>query len=147
MTSYRKQKKGLMAEINVVPYIDVMLVLLIIFMITAPLLAQGIKIDLPQADSQPVNIDDPETLVVTVDRRGTYFLDDRKIALSELSTKVTKIMQIRPNTPVLVRGDRRVDYGKVVAVMSVLQQAGAPTVGLATEGLDLKKRNHQATTK
>ena len=122
-----------MSEINVVPYIDVMLVLLVIFMITAPLLTQGIKVDLPEAQAKPVNIQDNETIVVTVDKAGAYYLDDRKIEVEALREKVTTILRVRPRTPVVVRGDHQVSYGKVVAVMTVLQQAGAPTVGLATQ--------------
>ncbi len=133
MESYRKRRKKLMSEINVVPYIDVMLVLLVIFMITAPLLSQGVKVDLPQAAARPVDSQDNETLVVTVDRDGKYFLDDRRISADELSRKVEKILSLRPQTPVLIRGDRQSNYGEVVKAMTLLQAAGAPSVGLLTE--------------
>ena len=133
MTGSYRRKRRLMAEINVVPYIDVMLVLLVIFMITAPLLSQGIKVDLPRASAKPVNVKDPETLVVTIDRRGRLYLDDRRIGRRALRKKVGKILKLRPRTPVVIRGDHRVDYGQVVAVMSLLQEAGAPGVGLITE--------------
>ena len=133
MEAYRKRRKKLMSEINVVPYIDVMLVLLVIFMITAPLLSQGVKVDLPKAAAQPVDSQDRETLVVTVDREGRYFLDDRRIAPEELSRKVAAILRARPQTPVLIRGDRRSSYGEVVKAMTLLQSAGAPSVGLLTE--------------
>ena len=103
MEAYRKRRKKLMSEINVVPYIDVMLVLLVIFMITAPLLSQGVKVDLPKAAAQPVDSQDRETLVVTVDREGRYFLDDRRITSDELSRKVAAILRARPQTPVLIR--------------------------------------------
>jgi biopolymer transport protein TolR len=122
-----------MSEINVVPYIDVMLVLLVIFMITAPLLSQGVKVDLPRAAAQPVESQDQETLVVTVDRQGNYFLDDRRITSEELRRKVAAILRLRPKTPVLIRGDRQADYGEVVKAMTLLQSAGAPSVGLLTE--------------
>ncbi|MBI3545312.1 MAG: protein TolR [Gammaproteobacteria bacterium] len=122
-----------MSEINVVPYIDVMLVLLVIFMITAPLLSQGVKVDLPQAAARPVDSPDNETLVVTIDREGKYFLDDRRISSDELSRKVEKILRLRPQTPVLIRGDRQSNYGEVVKAMTLLQAAGAPSVGLLTE--------------
>jgi biopolymer transport protein TolR len=131
--SYRKRHKKLMSEINVVPYIDVMLVLLVIFMITAPLLSQGVKVDLPRAAAQPVESQDQETLVVTVDRQGNYFLDDRRISSEELRRKVAAILRLRPKTPVLIRGDRQADYGEVVKAMTLLQSAGAPSVGLLTE--------------
>lgn len=133
MESYRKRRKKLMSEINVVPYIDVMLVLLVIFMITAPLLSQGVKVDLPQAAARPVDSQDNETLVITVDRDGKYFLDDRRISADELSHKVEKILRLRPQTPVLIRGDRQSNYGEVVKAMTLLQAAGAPSVGLLTE--------------
>ena len=117
MVPYRKRHKKLMSEINVVPYIDVMLVLLVIFMITAPLLSQGVKVDLPQAASQPVESQDQETLVVTVDREGRYYLDDRRISSEELRRKVAAILRLRPKTPVLIRGDRTATYGEVVKAM------------------------------
>jgi biopolymer transport protein TolR len=131
--AYRKRHKKLMSEINVVPYIDVMLVLLIIFMITAPLLSQGVKVDLPKAASKPVESQDQETLVVTVDREGRYYLDDRRISSEELRRKVAAILRLRPQTPVLIRGDRTANYGEVVKAMTLLQSAGAPSVGLLTE--------------
>ncbi len=133
MEPYRKRHKKPMSEINVVPYIDVMLVLLVIFMITAPLLSQGVKVDLPKAAAQPVENQDRETLVVTVDREGKYYLDDRRISPEELSKKVAGTLRARPQTPVLIRGDRQVDYGEVVKAMTLLQSAGAPSVGLLTE--------------
>jgi biopolymer transport protein TolR len=133
MVPYRKRHKKLMSEINVVPYIDVTLVLLVIFMITAPLLTQGVKVELPRAAAKPVESQDQETLVVTVDRAGNYFLDDRRIAPEELRKKVAAILRLRPQTPVLIRGDRQANYGEVVKAMSLLQSAGAPSVGLLTE--------------
>lgn len=133
MEAYRKRRKKLMSEINVVPYIDVMLVLLVIFMITAPLLSQGVKVDLPKAAAQPVDSQDRETLVVTVDREGRYFLDEHRITSEELSRKVAAILRARPQTPVLIRGDRQSSYGEVVKAMTLLQSAGAPSVGLLTE--------------
>jgi biopolymer transport protein TolR len=102
-------------------------------MITAPLLSQGVKVDLPRAAAQPVDSQDRETLVVTVDREGRYFLDDRRIASEELTRKVAAILRARPQTPVLIRGDRQSNYGEVVRAMTLLQSAGAPSVGLLTE--------------
>jgi biopolymer transport protein TolR len=133
MGPYRQRRKPLMGEINVVPYIDVMLVLLVIFMITAPLLSQGVKVELPQTAASPVDTKDRETLVVTINSKGEYFLDDRKITPAALRQRVAAILKLRPQTPVLVRGDRRVAYGDVVEAMSLLQAAGAPSVGLVTE--------------
>jgi biopolymer transport protein TolR len=131
--SYRDRRRKLMAEINVVPYIDVMLVLLVIFMITAPLLTQGVKVELPQAAARSVDSDDRETLVVTVDRNGKYYLDDREIGAPQLQAKVGAILRLRPQTPVLVRGDRQVAYNEVIRAMVLLQAAGAASVGLVTQ--------------
>ncbi|MDX1488325.1 MAG: protein TolR [Acidiferrobacterales bacterium] len=133
MEPYRGRRKRLMSEINVVPYIDVMLVLLVIFMITAPLLSQGVKVELPQAAARPVDTQDTETVVVAITRKGEYYLDDRKITEAALRQRVSAILRLRPQTPVLVRGDRRVPYGEVVRAMALLQDAGAPSVGLVTE--------------
>ncbi len=135
-----RPKRRLMSEINAVPYIDVMLVLLVIFMITAPLLTQGIKIELPQAASKPVDTRDLETLVVTVNRKGRLYLDDRKISKKNLKKKIAKILKLRPKTPVVVRGDKRVAYGKIIETMVLLQEAGVPDVGLITESPPSKKK-------
>ena len=133
MEQFPRQRRRLMSEINVVPYIDVMLVLLVIFMITAPLLTQGVKVELPQAAAKPVDTQDQETLVVTIDRKGRYYLDDRLVTPEQLRRKVHGILRARPKTPVLIRGDRRTAYDHVVRAMTLLQAAGAPSVGLITE--------------
>ena len=127
-----------MSEINVVPYIDVMLVLLVIFMITAPLLTQGVKVDLPEADARPIEDDAKRPLVVSVDEAGNFFVtydDDRSRAVSddELLHQAGAIIRLNPGIPVLVKGDRAVDYGRVVAAMVLLQSAGAPSIGLITQ--------------
>jgi biopolymer transport protein TolR len=133
----RKFKKKPMAEINVVPYIDVMLVLLIIFMVTAPLLLQGVQVDLPQANSAP-SPNQEEPLVISVDAKNNYYInvgnDEKSIKpLSVIADQVTKVLRVKPQTPVLVWGDTNVPYGTVVALMSRLQSAGAESVGLVTE--------------
>ncbi|MEH6529656.1 MAG: protein TolR [Porticoccus sp.] len=133
-----KHKRRLVAEINVVPYIDVMLVLLIVFMVTAPMLMQGVKVELPQAPSAPLDDQEQEPLIVSVKADGSYYLDlgngkNVQEALPSIVEKVTKILRQQPKTPVLVWGDARVDYGEVVTLMSELQNAGAPSVGLVTE--------------
>ena len=135
MHSVRPRRKP-MAEINVVPYIDVMLVLLVIFMVTAPLLTPGVKVDLPQAAASAVDNPDRETLVVTVDRKGKLFLDEREIGAEALQAKVAAILRVRPQTPVLIRGDRQAAYNDVVQTMVLLQAAGAPSVGLVTQSPD-----------
>ncbi|WP_116366639.1 protein TolR [Parahaliea mediterranea] len=127
-----------MAEINVVPYIDVMLVLLIIFMVTAPMLMQGVKVELPEANAAPVEDQDSEPLIVSVDASGQFFLNiggDEKqaISLATVRERVSTVMRRSPEKPVLVWGDQAVAYGTVVTVMAALQEAGAPSVGLVTE--------------
>lgn len=136
MIPYRDRKRPLMGEINVVPYIDVMLVLLVIFMITAPLLTQGVKVELPQASAKPVDMQEQEPIVVTVDRRGRYFLEDKAIGREALVRRVTAVLRLQPKTPVLIRGDRQVAYQDVVEAMVLLQAAGAPSVGLVTQPVD-----------
>ncbi len=127
-----------MAEINVVPYIDVMLVLLIIFMVTAPLLTQGVKVELPQTISAPIDEQDKEPLVVSIKADGSYYIklgkdEESPKPLSEIKEQVAKVLKLQPKTPVLVWGDTKVPYGNVVALMALLQQAGAESVGLVTE--------------
>ena len=131
-------RKKPMSEINVVPYIDVMLVLLVIFMITAPLLSQGVKVELPQVASEPVDAKEKEPLEVTVDKEGRFYLnvggdEETPIDAETLSKRVAAVLRRVPDTPVYVRGDASVDYGAVVEAMSLLQKAGAPSVGLLTE--------------
>jgi biopolymer transport protein TolR len=128
-----------MSEINVVPYIDVMLVLLVIFMVTAPMLTQGVKVDLPQTSSDPIQANkDVEAIIVSVDSNGAYYVEvgDRgsdPMALEELQSEVAKILSQRSNSEILVRGDEQVRYGTVVRLMSALQMAGAANIGLITE--------------
>ncbi len=136
----QRQRKKPMADINVVPYIDVMLVLLIIFMITAPMLTQGVQVDLPQASANPVepSEDNSEPLIVSVDAEGLYYIgigdkQEAPIASDSLFSKVRAVLERSPNTPVMVKGDTAVDYGSVVVLMTLLQQAGAPSVGLITQ--------------
>ena len=131
-----------MAEINVVPYIDVMLVLLVIFMVTAPLLYQGVDIELPQSSAEPITPDEQEPLIVEVDRDGQFYLsvgaqaDDEPVSAEEVVTNVAAVMAQNPETPVFVRGDGRVNYARVVEIMTALQQAGVPQVGLMTQPPD-----------
>lgn len=138
MTTERRTKRRPMAEINVVPYIDVMLVLLVIFMITAPLLKTGVDVNLPRANTNPMEQTQSEPLVATVDADGNYYLNvgsdpDQPIAEDRLVTMATAVMRRDPQRRVLVRGDQDVSYQRVVRVMALLQQAGAPQVGLVAE--------------
>lgn len=136
------RSRRMMSEINVVPFIDVMLVLLVIFMITTPLLTQGVKVDLPQTEAKAIPPDQKEPLIVTVDAQGNYFLNtfskpDQPITARVLSNLVqTQLAGSAGNAeqrPVLVRGDKDANYGKVVEAMVLLQQAGAAKVGLITQ--------------
>ncbi len=134
---HRKAKRKLVAEINVVPYIDVTLVLLVVFMITAPLLMQGVKVTLPDANSAPMDTKDQEPFIVSIKADGSYWIDVKGTnevqALSVIKDRVSKVLRQQPKTPILVWGDSSVDYGVVVKLMSELQLAGAPAVGLVTE--------------
>ena len=127
-----------MSEINVVPYIDVMLVLLIIFMITAPLLSQGVKIDLPQVPSEPLPASDSDPVIVSVDAAGNFFINygedqDQPVSPEVLVNRISALVKYRPKLPVLVKGDAGVNYGRVVQAMALLQGAGVKGIGLITE--------------
>jgi biopolymer transport protein TolR len=133
----KKPKRKLVAEINVVPYIDVTLVLLVVFMITAPLLMQGVKVELPDANSAPMDTKDQEPCIVSIKADGSYWIDvmgkNQTQTLAVIKDRVSKVLRQKPATPILVWGDSAVDYGAVVNLMSELQLAGAPSVGLVTE--------------
>ncbi|MCW5589949.1 MAG: protein TolR [Legionellales bacterium] len=145
MSSRRPRRS--VAEINVVPYIDVMLVLLVIFMITAPLLTQGVKVKLPQAAAKELASKSTVPIVVSVDTKGSYFLNiaehpQQPIQAADLINQVAAALQVdkteHRDRPVLVKGDADVNYGSVVQAMVLLQQAGAPSVGLMTRPSSLK---------
>lgn len=137
MTPYRKRRRKPMAEINVVPYIDVMLVLLIIFMVTTPLLTQGVQVDLPKTDSQTVETDPeaPEPMVLTVDRDGAYFIDENQKAKTpkEVAVYAAGLLAAKPKTKFLVRGDKNAIYNNVLKAMVLLKEAGIEQVNLVTE--------------
>lgn len=132
-----RTKRKRMSDINVVPYIDVMLVLLIIFMVTTPLLSQGVKVDLPKAAAK-VLPNENVPIIVSVDQKGNYFLNiattpTAPISAADLSREVATSLQQNKDRKVYVRADQSVDYGKVINVMVTLQQAGAGSVGLMTD--------------
>ncbi len=134
----RREKRKLIAEINVVPYIDVTLVLLIVFMASVPLVMQGVDVDLPKAPAQKIDPGQLEPLIVSVNQQGEFFVNlgadpERAIDSQQLAETVQKVLKATPETPVMVWGDKRVNYGAVVNVMALLQAAGAPSVGLVTE--------------
>ena len=142
MASRRKP----MSEINVVPYIDVMLVLLVIFMATAPLLTQGVQVDLPKAPSEPIDEAQNDPLVISMRADGAIFLnlgmtdaedEGTRVTVYSLEDQAGKVLRARPDVPVYVKADHTLDYGQVVGVMTVLQKAGAESVGLITDPPDL----------
>lgn len=131
-------RKRPMSEINVVPYIDVMLVLLIIFMITAPLLSQGVKVNLPKVPSEPMPQSDKEPIVISIDSSGNLFINygdnqDKPVSPQTMANRVSALLKYQPRTPVYVKGDSRVAYGRVIEAMALLQSVGIDGVGLVTE--------------
>jgi biopolymer transport protein TolR len=133
----RRKKHEQKAEINVVPWIDVCLVLLIVFMVTAPLLIQGVEVQLPQASTEPME-NQEEPLIVSIKQDKTFYLNlganqEASAPLADIAEQVRKVLANKPKTPVLVWGDARVDYGVVVEVMGALQGVGVDNVGLVTE--------------
>lgn len=136
--AYQRKRRRPMGEINVVPYIDVMLVLLVIFMVTAPLLTQGVKVDLPQEQAEPVTSADGQLLVVSVKADGSYYLNmsgtpHRAMNLDAVVARVAALMRLHPGLPVHVGGDRKVAFGKVVQLMALLKKNGVSKVGFLTE--------------
>jgi len=131
-------RKRPMSEINVVPYIDVMLVLLVIFMVTAPLLTQGVKVDLPRAKAEPVQAAEGKIIVVSVKGDGSYYLNlasdpEQALELETVVARVAALVKLHPGAPVNVGGDRDASYGKVVQLMASLKQVGVQRVGFLTE--------------
>ena len=134
-TRFRKRR---MSEINVVPYIDVMLVLLVIFMVTAPLLSQGVDVDLPEADAKVIDTKQQEPVIVSIDKNGRFYLNlgknpDKPIKAKDLVKKVSIVMRKGKHSTIYVRGDKKASYGEVVSVMALLQKAGVGNVGLMTD--------------
>ena len=137
MTS-RRRRRTLLSEINVVPYIDVMLVLLVVFMIAAPLMVQGVLVNLPEALSEPLPREKNDPLIISIKPEGTFFLETQAtkntpLGLDEISIQVEKFLKANPSLQVVVRGDGGVKYQKVMELMSVLQASGAEDVGLITQ--------------
>ena len=128
-----------LSEINVVPYIDVMLVLLVVFMITAPMMTAGVKVDLPDANAEPMVLPkNEEFVIVSINQNGQYFLSvgdntNKPKPLPEIVRAVSEIRSAKPKTPILMEGDERVAYGLVMRMMIALQEAGVEDVGLVTE--------------
>jgi biopolymer transport protein TolR len=141
MDSRRPTRKKLMGEINVVPFIDVMLVLLIVFMVTAPLITQGVKVDLPEVDAETVDDSDELTLVVSINAEGEYFIslgetteeDPPAVPLEQIGENLGKILNQNPGVPVFVEGDASINYGVVMELLSTVEKAGAKGVRLITQ--------------
>jgi biopolymer transport protein TolR len=129
---HRNAGAGRMAEINVTPFVDVMLVLLIIFMVAAPLLTVGVPVELPQSAAGPLD-DDKEPLTVSVRSDGTVYLQDNEVELDELVPRLTAIAENVAQDRIFVRADKSVDYGRVMTVMGLLSAAGFTKIGLVTE--------------
>jgi len=132
------KRRNLISDINVVPYIDVMLVLLVIFMISAPLMVQGIQVNLPEASSEALPVKNNEPLIISIDQEGKIFLEtestkNQSLTLLELNSFVSKIFQASPSMQVVIRGDASVAYQRVMVVMAELQSAGASDIGLISQ--------------
>ena len=142
----RVKGRRLMGEINVVPYIDVMLVLLIIFMITAPMLQQGITVDLPEVDAAPLDpalMQENEVLILSIDAEGLFYLnlgEDPELPVDDESvlTRTAAIVRRNPETPVVIKGDKTVDWGRVAFGLALLQRAGATGIGILTDPAELE---------
>ena len=137
----RRARRKPMAEINVVPYIDVTLVLLIIFMITAPLVQTGVDVDLPQADTQTIDLETEPPIIVSIDREGNYYIDvggngEEAVSAETILVRVKAALRNNPQVKIYIRGANTVNYGEVVTVMGALQNIGVPSVGLMTRPYD-----------
>ena len=137
------KRRNLISDINVVPYIDVMLVLLVIFMISAPLMIQGIQVNLPEASSEALPVKNQEPLIVSITQGGTLFLETdstkgKPLSLSEISDLTSKIFEASPGLQVVIRGDGEVKYEKVMTLMATLQISGASDIGLISVPISQK---------
>ena len=137
------KRRNLISDINVVPYIDVMLVLLVIFMISAPLMVQGIQVNLPEASSEALPVKNQEPLIVSITQKGTLFLETdstkgKPLSLSEISDLTSKIFEASPGLQVVIRGDGEVKYEKVMTLMATLQISGASDIGLISVPISQK---------
>jgi biopolymer transport protein TolR len=135
---YQRRRRRPISEMNVVPYIDVMLVLLIIFMATASVIAQGVNVDLPQAEAQTLETEEQDIMIVSIDKDGLYYLNvgdnpDTAMGGNEIAAIVRTRLQMDPSVPIVVNGDRSISYEKVIEMMVLLQNSGASSVGLMTD--------------
>ena len=138
---FNRSRNEPMSEINVTPFVDVMLVLLIIFMVTAPLISQGVKVDLPKASAQPIEQEEKPPIIASVDIKGDYYLNlgdnqEQAVDEEEMAALVQAQLKQSPDTPVVVKGDGQVAYNEVIQLMVLLQKAGVPSVGLMTDPVE-----------
>lgn len=145
----KRARPSIDAQINIVPYIDVMLVLLVIFMMTTPIIEQGIEVDLPPAEAKAVDFSEQQPTIITINRAGEYFINSmanegseisagERLPLGRIAARVQARLQAFPQMKVFVRGDQEVAYGSVIALMSFLQKNGVDKVGIVTESPDAK---------
>ncbi len=135
----RRRAHGVMAEINVTPFVDVMLVLLVIFMVTAPLLTAGVQIDLPKADAQAIGQQDNAPLEITLDRQGTIFVGETKVTVDRLTVMLQSIAAETTERRIYIRADQALDYGKVMQVMGLVSSLGFTKIALVTDPTSGKK--------
>lgn len=138
--SHTGRSDHLMSDINVTPFVDVMLVLLIVFMVAAPMMIEGVEVSLPQATSKPMETEQ-EQLIVTVNKDGEIFLNDYKVALGELKEKLDLIIKGQSDREVYLRADKEIPYGIVVRVMSEIKDSGVERLGMVTEPQDLDEKS------
>ena len=139
--NFNRSKKEPMSEINVTPFVDVMLVLLIIFMVTAPLLTQGIQVELPQAGAEPISESTNTPLILSVDAKGDLYInvgddEDKPVVSNDIISRTRAVLNNNPETLVLIKADRSVPYGIVVGAMVLLQKGGANNIGFVTDPLN-----------
>jgi biopolymer transport protein TolR len=133
-----RSQNSSISQINVVPLVDVMLVLLVIFMVTAPILQQGVSVQLPQAKAGALSGEEDQ-LVVTIDKKGVVYLNDNAIPIDQLGSKLEAVVRLKPDKQVFLRADRSVPYGEVVRVMAAVKSAGVLGLGMITE-LPIEKK-------
>jgi biopolymer transport protein TolR len=133
----------LMSDINVTPFVDVMLVLLVIFMVTAPMMLQGVEVDLPETTSQPL-ASKKENLIISINNKNQVFINDFQVTLDFLQEKLKKILEGRENREVYLRADKEISYGFVVRVMSELKEAGVENLGMVTEPIRHKDKDKKS---
>ena len=134
------EQERLMSDINVTPFVDVMLVLLIIFMVTAPMMVHGVDVALPETSSSPVMVNDEERLIISVDRQQQIFINDMQVEFAFLNEKLAAIMENHRDRQVFLKGDKENSYGYMMAVMAEIKASGVEKLGMLTQPLEEEKR-------